>query len=166
MSLKIREELKKLYSDGAQAFLAPNDDAGESENDELLFFPPFYPGHRKGVFYHFYQTDVLLLFVWAGYEIVKIKNRDKGFYVILRYEDERIELCTQPDIFTIKLEIEREMEKEVKELEVEGFSTKVHYKMGGMKESKPLELPEINAMFIKYMKIHLEAILKGTPYIR
>jgi hypothetical protein len=162
MGLKIREELEKLYPDWAQVFLTQNDNAGESENDEFLFFPPFYPGDRKGVFCHFYELDVLLLFVWAGYEIIEMKNRGKRLYATLRYEDETIELCTQPDTFIIKLEIEGE----VKELEVEGFSTKVHYKMSGMKESKPLELPEINTIFMKYMKVCLTTVFKDTPYIR
>jgi hypothetical protein len=123
----------------------------EDEYDEIPYFPPYYNGKiRKLV--HFNQYDALLTFLMFGYDLKKIKFLDEEFYALLNYEKEKIYLHTEPDIILLELRSGNEVEK----LEIDGFYTKVLYKLPGMKKAKVLELYEINNIFNEWMKSYLE----------
>jgi len=125
----------------------------EDEYDEIPYFPPYYNGEvRKLV--HFNQYDALLTFLMLGYDLKKIKFLDEEFYAFLSYEKEKIYLHTEPGIILLKLRSGNELEK----LEIDGFYTKVLYKLPGMKKAKVLELYEINNIFKEWIKSYLELL--------
>jgi hypothetical protein len=123
----------------------------EDEYDEIPYFPPYYNGEiRKLV--HFNQYDALLTFLMFGYDLKKIKFLGQEFYAFLNYEKEKIYLHTEPDIILLELRSGNEVEN----LEIDGFYTKVLYKLPRMKKAKVLELYEINNIFNEWMKSYLE----------
>jgi hypothetical protein len=125
----------------------------EDEYDEIPYFPPYYNGKiRKLV--HFNQYDALLTFLTLGYDLKKIKFLDEEFYAFLNYEKEKIYLHTEPGIILLKLRSGNEVEK----LEIDGFYTKVLYKLPGMEKAKVLELYEINNIFNEWIKSYLELL--------
>jgi hypothetical protein len=50
-------------------------------------------------------------------------------------------------------------------LEIDGFYTKVLYKLPGMKKAKVLELYEINNIFNEWMKSYLEHLIEHLNHL-
>ena len=125
----------------------------EDEYDEIPYFPPYYNGKIRRLV-HFNQYDALLTFLTLGYDLKKIKFLDEEFYAFLNYEKEKIYLHTEPGIILLKLRSGNEVEK----LEIDGFYTKVLYKLPGMEKAKVLELYEINNIFNEWIKSYLELL--------
>jgi len=125
----------------------------EDEYDEIPYFPPYYNGKIRRLV-HFNQYDALLTFLTLGYDLKKIKFFDEEFYAFLNYEKEKIYLHREPGIILLKLRSGNEVEK----LEIDGFYTKVLYKLPGMEKAKVLELYEINNIFNEWIKSYLELL--------
>jgi len=126
------------------------------DDEEFQFFMPFY---ANGKLCHLNSTDALLLFLMFEYNLKKIKILDEeSFYVVLTREDEIIYQRTTPEKFVITFRFNDE--KDPIYLDIDGFSTKILYKTRGMKKSRPLELYEINDIFVDWLKEYLKLLFR------
>jgi hypothetical protein len=137
----------------------------DDEGEDFEFFVPFY---AEDSFHHLNSTDVFLLFLMFGYDIIKeFKILDGGRFEVILANDigEIIYQYTEPEKFGIYLDLIISNKRKSVYLEIDGYSTKVFYKTRGMRRPKLLELEEISDIFVDWVTEYLEIESRDYKYM-